>query len=283
MATKNVNAIVSKTVIEAKRDTYTALDGEVLIIKKLNGDTYFRIGNGTTAGGVKPLIEDQAQLPSIPFSKLTTLPTTLAEHGITDGVTAANLQSAIDNAIAGFNWKNAVRAATTANITLSGAQTVDGVALVAGNRVLVKDQTTASANGIYVVASGAWARAADMDAAAEFKNAVVTVAEGTSNADSMWQVTTDGTITVGSTAISWGQMYIKANVGSADKLSTARTITLGGDASGSVSFDGSANVTLTVAVADDSHAHSISTVSGLQAALDAKSAEFDAIVATPIV
>jgi hypothetical protein len=61
-------------------------------------------------------------------------------------------------------------------------------------------------------------------------------------------------------------------VANANKWTTARTITLGGDASGSVSIDGSANVTLTVAVADDSHNHIISNVDGLQAALDGKSA-----------
>ena len=62
----------------------------------------------------------------------------------------------VDAARSGLDFKDSVRATTTANITLSGTQTVDGVALVVGNRVLVKNQSTASQNGIYVVASGAW-------------------------------------------------------------------------------------------------------------------------------
>src|SRR5262245_40188698 len=65
------------------------------------------------------------------------------------------------------DFKDSVRAATTANITLSGAQTIDGVSAIAGDRVLVKDQTTGSQNGIYVVASGSWTRATDFDTSGE--------------------------------------------------------------------------------------------------------------------
>jgi len=67
-----------------------------------------------------------------------------------------------------------------------------------------------------------------------------------------------------------GKLGASANAVSASKLATARTISLAGDLSGSVSFNGTANVTLTAAVADDSHAHVIANVDGLQAALDAK-------------
>ena len=73
----------------------------------------------------------------------------------------------VDATRQGLDVKDSVRAATTANITLSATQTVDGVALVAGDRVLVKDQSTASANGIYVVAAGAWSRAVDADSSAK--------------------------------------------------------------------------------------------------------------------
>jgi hypothetical protein len=98
----------------------------------------------------------------------------------------------------------AVRAATTANITLSGEQTIDGVAVVAGDRVLVKDQTTGSQNGVYVAASGAWARAADMDTTGEIVHGTfVAVIEGTSHEGQSWIVTTDGTITIGTTATTW--------------------------------------------------------------------------------
>jgi hypothetical protein len=102
----------------------------------------------------------------------------------------------------GLNWKSSVKAASTANLTLSGAQTIDGVSCVAGDRVLAKDQTTASQNGIYVVASGAWTRATDLDATAEFQNAVVSVDQGTVNGDTSWRQTTDNVV-VGTSSVVW--------------------------------------------------------------------------------
>jgi hypothetical protein len=104
----------------------------------------------------------------------------------------------------GLSWKQAVRAATTANITLSGTQSVDGVALVAGDRVLVKNQTTLAQNGIYVVAAGAWTRALDMDQPAEFAGSAVIIQEGTLQADygyTQIKVVT----TVGTSDVVWNQ------------------------------------------------------------------------------
>ena len=110
----------------------------------------------------------------------------------------------VDNAVSGQDWKNSVRAATTANITLSGLQTIDDISLVVGNRVLVKDQSTGAQNGIYVVASGAWTRATDADGAGEITpRATVAVEEGTENNGRKFTVTNTGTITIGSTPIVW--------------------------------------------------------------------------------
>jgi hypothetical protein len=118
----------------------------------------------------------------------------------TDAVTKQQL----DAIARGLKWKNSVKAATTTNITLSGTQTVDGVALVAGDRVLAKDQTTGSANGIYVVAAGAWSRSSDFDDATEVTTAVVIpVEQGTVNADKAFILTTDGTLTVGTTSLAF--------------------------------------------------------------------------------
>lgn len=98
--------------------------------------------------------------------------------------------------------KQPVRAATTANITLSGTQTVDGVSLVANDRCLVKDQSTGANNGIYVVAAGAWTRSTDFDADAEVRGGlIVPVSEGTANGNRVAQLTTNDPITVGSTAL----------------------------------------------------------------------------------
>jgi len=155
-------------------------------------------------------------------------------------------------------WKKVVRAATTANITRSGAQTIDGVSVVAGDRVLVKDQTTGSQNGIYVCASGAWARAFDMDQdgttsvpAEEAYGAMVIVAEGTTNGGTVWRCTNTGTITLGSTALTFSQFGAGGGV---TGFATPAIVLGTGAAAGSaatvirsdstiVAFDGTAPVT----------------------------------------
>jgi hypothetical protein len=104
--------------------------------------------------------------------------------------TAAVSKNYLDSRLDGLSWKTAVRAATTEDLAaLSGLQTVDDVLLVAGDRILVKDQLVTSANGIYVVDAGAWTRAADLNAASEFGSAAVLVTQGTANQGSGWQQT----------------------------------------------------------------------------------------------
>jgi hypothetical protein len=121
----------------------------------------------------------------------------------------AQLATAIDEAyvqgeLAKLAYKSPVRAATTTNITLSGTQTIDGVGLLIGNRVLVKNQTVPSQNGIYLVQSSAWIRSADMDADSEVQPGVaVVVSGGTSQADTIWILSTDGVINVGTSAMAW--------------------------------------------------------------------------------
>lgn len=101
-----------------------------------------------------------------------------------------------------LDHKNSVRVATTAAIVLSGTQTIDGIALAVGDRVLVKNQASAAANGIYVVSGGAWTRAVDADASLEVTpGMLVPVEQGTANADSVWQLVTDAPITLGTTAL----------------------------------------------------------------------------------
>lgn len=152
---------------------------------------------------------DQLALPTAAVSlnsqKLTNVANGTAAN---DAVNKSQLDavSAIANAAAsGVAIKSPVRAVATGNIaTLSGTQTIDGVALVANDRVLLAGQTTASANGIYVVASGAWTRATDADGTNELApGTLVAVREGTSNGDSLWGITSDAAITVGTTAQTW--------------------------------------------------------------------------------
>ena len=128
--------------------------------------------------------------------------------GLADPVNAqdAATKAYVDAARSGLDVKQSVRAATTANITLSGTQTVDGVALSVGNRVLVKNQTTATQNGIYVVASSTWSRATDADEPNEVSPGLfLFVEEGTTNSDSGWVITSDSPLTVGTDAIVFTQ------------------------------------------------------------------------------
>ncbi|MEB0223591.1 phage tail protein [Pseudomonas sp. 10S4] len=98
--------------------------------------------------------------------------------------------------------KQSVRVATTANIALAGLLTVDGIALAAGDRVLVKNQTVVKDNGLYVAAAGVWKRAEDADTNAEVTSALlVSVEQGATLADTRWQLVTDGVIVLGSTAL----------------------------------------------------------------------------------
>lgn len=120
----------------------------------------------------------------------------------------------------GYKWKEPVRAATTANITLSGAQSIDGVSVIAGDRVLVKSQSTGSANGVYVAAAGAWTRATDFDAASELVGASCFVSEGTTLGNSVWVNTTDAPITVGSTAL----VFVQTNGGTSYTAGTGISI-----------------------------------------------------------
>ena len=112
----------------------------------------------------------------------------------------------VDSAAQGLDVKASVRCASTANIpTLSGLLTIDGVTVIAGDRVLVKNQSTQSQNGIYVAAASAWSRSSDMNDWAEFPGAFTFVEEGTVNADSGWVCTVNQGGTLGTTAVTWAQ------------------------------------------------------------------------------
>lgn len=146
---------------------------------------------------------DQIAAPTAPVAfgsqRLTGLGTPTAD---TDAATKLY----VDSARAGLDAKDSVRVATTTNITLSGTQTIDGVSLSIGNRVLVKNQSTASTNGIYVVASGAWTRATDADTSAKVTSGMFTfVEEGTVSDNVGYVLTTNDPIVLGTTALAFTQ------------------------------------------------------------------------------
>lgn len=169
---------------------------------------------------------DQMAAPTAPVSlnsqRITGLATPTAD---TDAAT----KGYVDAARSGLDVKESVRVATTADITLSGTQTIDGVAVVAGDRVLVKDQTTASANGIYVVAAGAWSRATDADTSAEVTAGLFTfVSEGATQADSGWVLITNDAITLGTTALTFVQFSGAGQIDAGTGMSkTGNTLNVG--------------------------------------------------------
>jgi len=118
-----------------------------------------------------------------------------------------NVADRLLGATSTLGCKAPVQAATTANITLSGEQTVDGVALTEGDRCLVKDQTDATENGIYAVATSAWALAKDFDGTGDWrKGTLVPVAAGTVNVGTIWRVSSADPDSIGEDNVSFAQL-----------------------------------------------------------------------------
>lgn len=111
----------------------------------------------------------------------------------------------VDTVAQGLDAKQSVKAATTGNIALSGAQTIDGVSITSGMRVLVKNQTNQTENGIYNAAAGSWSRSSDADTWAELVGAFTFVEEGTTQADTGWVCTVDTGGTIGVTNVTFVQ------------------------------------------------------------------------------
>lgn len=151
----------------------------------------------------------------------------------TSDTDAAN-KAYVDAARTGLDVKNSVRVATTANITLSGLQTIDSVSLVAGNRVLVKNQTTAADNGIYVVVDGgAWTRSEDANSSIKITPGMFTfVEEGTDNADSGFILTNNAEVNLGLTGLAFAQFSGAGQIDAGAGLTkTGNTLNVGGTAS----------------------------------------------------
>jgi hypothetical protein len=126
-------------------------------------------------------------------------------------------------AVAALDIKPSVVAATTANITLSAPQTIDGVSVVAADRVLVKNQTAPAENGIYIVGAAGWSRATDMAAWTNVPGAIVAIEGGTQWRDTLWLCTADAGGTLGTTAMTWRRF--DTNVTRNAQTGTSYTIT----------------------------------------------------------
>ena len=145
--------------------------------------------------------------------------------GTTTNATDAATKAYVDSVAQGLDVKQSVHVASTANIaTLSGLLTIDGHTVEAGQRVLVKNQSTGSQNGIYVAAESTWSRADDFDGTpAVTTGAFAFVEYGTANGSTGWVLTTQGAITIGTTALSFTQFSGGGTFSAGDALSLTGT------------------------------------------------------------
>jgi len=175
----------------------------------LNGLTSVDVDNITIDGNIVSTTNSNGNLELAPNGTGTvTVPSGYKDRS-GFGANSLATKQYVDAIKTGLDVKDSVRVATTANITISSAlnngDSIDGVTLADGDRVLVKNQSIGSQNGIYVVGSSP-ARSTDMDDDVEVTGGTfVFVEEGTANADNGYVISTDGTITVGSTAFTWTQ------------------------------------------------------------------------------
>lgn len=233
---------------------------------------YLRVYNGTTwdrlddnwvssVGATAPIQSSGGATPTISIDAATTSAAgsmSSTDKTLIDGATATDTASTlvkrdsnkrfragdpsdpqdvatkayVDGIASGLDVKASVRAATTASITLSGEQTIDGVSVVAGDRVLVKDQTAGENNGIYVASASSWTRSSDADSNAEVTpNLFTFVEEGTANADSGWTLSNNGSITLGTTELTFSQFSGAGQITAGDGLTkTGNTINAVGTA-----------------------------------------------------
>jgi hypothetical protein len=160
---------------------------------------------------------------------------TITGLGDPSSTSEAATKNYVDNLVAGLRTRAVARVASTTNVAISSGlengDTLDGITLVTGNRVLLKDQSTASQNGLYtVVASGAASRDTEYDTISELAGQLILVSEGSTHADDLFLCTTDTSATLGSSSISYTQVFPSSggtvtSVGLADAGSSEFTVT----------------------------------------------------------
>jgi hypothetical protein len=153
--------------------------------------------DGGDIGTITPV--DNAVISNV---TLTTGTISTTPTGVNDIVNKAY----VDSAAQGLQLLQPAAVATTANITLSGLQTIDGYTTLAGDRVLVKNQSSAQYNGVYVAAAGAWSRSTDTNTYQKLQNIYLFVTNGTVNAGTAWGTTNHGAGTIDVTPINWVQV-----------------------------------------------------------------------------
>jgi hypothetical protein len=180
-----------------------------------NGGVLGQLANGVTG---QVLSANTANAPSWIAGNVTVGSTQIPIGGSAINITGVQSLTLTQDAVNGFevptkNYVDAatsavnriapVEVATTANIALTGAQTIDGVSITGGERVLVKNQTAASGNGVYVAAAGAWTRASDANTWNKLVAALVFVQQGTTQASTTYIQTAPAGGTLGTTPVTW--------------------------------------------------------------------------------
>ena len=166
----------------------------------------------------------------------------------------------VDGVAQGLDVKDSVKATTTANITLSGTQTIDGISLSADDRVLVKNQNTASENGLYLCKASSWTRTDDLAAGADAAGAFVFVEQGTVNAENGFVCTSNkGSAVVGTNNLTFSQFSGAGQITAGDGLDkSGNTLSLDLKSNGGVVFEstelavdlGASSITCTLGVSD---------------------------------
>lgn len=175
----HMDPVVSGTVANAGVFLYSASPAGWERIADLESTAVATSASAAAASAANAAASDTAAAASVTESAANAIAAAAAQTGAETAQAAAEAarDTAQEISVTGFTYLAPVATATTANITLSGEQTIDGV-LTSASRVLVKNQSTPAQNGVYVSAAGAWARATDMDAAAEVAKKAVFVLGG---------------------------------------------------------------------------------------------------------
>jgi hypothetical protein len=180
-------------------------------------DVVSNVASGLMTGADKKKLDDASSADSLSTLVIRDGSGRFQVANPSDDLDAAN-KGYVDSARAGLDVKQSVKVATTEPIVLSTGleegDEIDGYTLVAGDRVLVKDQDTASENGIYIVEeTGAPTRASDADSSGEVSPGMFTfVEQGTLNADSGWVLITDGDISLGTTGLEFSLFSVAGNI-----------------------------------------------------------------------
>lgn len=186
---------------------WQAMAGTALSRIDKSGNLIVGVNGGAGAAGGAIGLADASPLPSVNPSSGGII---YSQGGLPFWRSASGVVSQLSNGAGpGLTVKDPVRIASLAPITLSGLQTIQGVVLNSGDRVLLGGQASAPTNGIYVVASGSWSRATDADSVAEMPNNLVVMVREGYYADQLWTMKTDGVVTLGVTDLSFDQITVR--------------------------------------------------------------------------